>query len=113
MWTMRKKGKQIGRMLYTHHKVEELWYLRLLLSNDACKNLCLLDDDNEWHSVIKECDVSGFPEQIRKLFVQTETNRNNVRSSVASNRKAPKFLLLSSSGSDATSESTPEDAHSQ
>ncbi|KAK1382976.1 hypothetical protein POM88_020711 [Heracleum sosnowskyi] len=31
--TIRKKGKQIGRLLYTHHSAGELWYLRLLLSN--------------------------------------------------------------------------------
>ncbi|KAL8090223.1 hypothetical protein AgCh_039626 [Apium graveolens] len=35
IWTMRKRGKQIGRMLYTHHSDGEIWYLRLLLSN-AC-----------------------------------------------------------------------------
>ncbi|KAL8154528.1 hypothetical protein AgCh_000044 [Apium graveolens] len=96
MWTMRKKGKQIGRMLYTHHSAGELWYLRLLLSNvsgptffqflktingvsfqtfkDACKNLGLLDDDNEWHSVIKECVVSGFLKQIRQLFIHIIVN---------------------------------------
>ncbi|KAK1366246.1 hypothetical protein POM88_041807 [Heracleum sosnowskyi] len=86
IWTMRKKGKQIGRLLYTHHSAGELWYLRLLLSNirgptsfealktingvqyrtfkDACKNYGLLDDDNEWNSVIEDCSKSGFPNQI-------------------------------------------------
>ncbi|KAK1402290.1 hypothetical protein POM88_001895 [Heracleum sosnowskyi] len=86
IWTMRKKVKQIGRLLYTHHSAGELWYLRLLLSNirgptsfealktingvqyrtfkDACKNYGLLDDDNEWHSVIEDCTKSGFPNQI-------------------------------------------------
>ncbi|KAK1370116.1 hypothetical protein POM88_036208 [Heracleum sosnowskyi] len=86
-----KKGKQIGRLLYTHHSAGELWYLRLLLSNvrgptsfdslktingvqyrsfkDACKSYGLLDDDNEWHSVIEDCARSGFPSQIRHLFV--------------------------------------------
>ncbi|KAK1382969.1 hypothetical protein POM88_020704 [Heracleum sosnowskyi] len=33
IWTIHKKGKQIGRLLYTHHSAGELWYLRLLLSN--------------------------------------------------------------------------------
>ncbi|KAK1401110.1 hypothetical protein POM88_000715 [Heracleum sosnowskyi] len=87
IWTMRKKGKQIGRLLYTHHSAGELWYLCFLLSNiqgptsfealktitgvqyrnfkDACKNYELLDDDNEWHSVIEDCTKSGFPNQIR------------------------------------------------
>ncbi|XP_074322989.1 uncharacterized protein LOC141659946 [Apium graveolens] len=95
IWTMRKKGKQIGRMLYTHHTAGELWYLRLLFSNvrgptsfqslktingvccrtfkDACKILGLLDD-NEWHSVLRDCSVGGFPEQIRQLFVHIIVN---------------------------------------
>ncbi|XP_074374526.1 uncharacterized protein LOC141714930 [Apium graveolens] len=33
LWTLWKKGRQIGRLLYTHHTSGELWYLRLLLSN--------------------------------------------------------------------------------
>ncbi|XP_074351324.1 uncharacterized protein LOC141690418 [Apium graveolens] len=96
VWTVRTKGRQIGRLLYTHHSAWELWYLRLLLSNicgsisleslqsvkgiqhstfkEACKSLGLLDNDKEWHSVIKECSVSSFPEQIRKLFVHIIVN---------------------------------------
>ncbi|XP_074352245.1 uncharacterized protein LOC141691400 [Apium graveolens] len=68
-WTVRKKGRQIGRLLYTHHSSCELWYLRMLLSNvrgptsfeslrtvngvryksfkDAFQSYGLLDDDNE------------------------------------------------------------------
>ncbi|XP_074346471.1 uncharacterized protein LOC141685257 [Apium graveolens] len=83
IWTMRKKGNQIGRLLYTHHNAGELWYLRLLLPNvrgptsfdalktvngvccrtfkEACKQLGLLDDDNEWHSVLKDCSNGSFP----------------------------------------------------
>ncbi|XP_074356501.1 uncharacterized protein LOC141696230 [Apium graveolens] len=96
IWTMRKRGKQIGRMLYTHHSDGEIWYLRLLLSNacgatsfdslktvngvryttfkDACKSLGLLGDDNEWHSLLKECSVGGFLEQIRQLFLHIIIN---------------------------------------
>ncbi|XP_074327393.1 uncharacterized protein LOC141665311 [Apium graveolens] len=96
IWTMRKKGNQIGRLLYTHHSAGELWYLRLLLSNvrgptsfdalktingvccrtfkEACKQLGLLDDDNEWHSVLKDCSNGGFLEQIRQLFVHIIVN---------------------------------------
>ena len=32
IWTVRKKGNQIGRLLYTHHSSGEIWYLRLLLT---------------------------------------------------------------------------------
>ncbi|XP_074324272.1 uncharacterized protein LOC141661187 [Apium graveolens] len=96
IWTMRKKGNQIGRLLYTHHSAGELWYLRLFLSNvrgptsfdalktingvccrtfkEACKQLGLLDDDNEWHSVLKYCSNGGFPEQIRQLFMHIIVN---------------------------------------
>ncbi|KAL8089780.1 hypothetical protein AgCh_039309 [Apium graveolens] len=96
VWSKRKKGQQIGRLLYTHHNAGELWYLRLLLSNvrgstsfeslktvhgihyrtfqNACKALGLLDDDNEWHSVISEGSVGGFLEQIRHLFVHIIVN---------------------------------------
>ncbi|XP_074336994.1 uncharacterized protein LOC141674172 [Apium graveolens] len=74
--TVRKKGRQIGRLLYTHHSSGKLWYLRMLLSNvrgstsfeslrtvngvryrsfnDAFQSYGLLDDDNEWHSVIAD-----------------------------------------------------------
>ncbi|XP_074336028.1 uncharacterized protein LOC141673193 [Apium graveolens] len=95
-WCVQKKGKQIGRLLYTHHSSGELRYLRLLLSKvrgctsfrslqtvngvhystfkDACKSLGLLDDDNEWHAVMKECAVSSFPAQIRQLFIHIIVN---------------------------------------
>lgn len=44
---------------------------------DACKNYGLLDDDDdddEWHSVIEDCAKSGFPDQIRQLFVHIIVN---------------------------------------
>ncbi|KAK1358278.1 hypothetical protein POM88_051534 [Heracleum sosnowskyi] len=31
IWHVRKRGQQIGRLLYTHHSAGELWYLCLLL----------------------------------------------------------------------------------
>ncbi|KAK1352360.1 hypothetical protein POM88_053299 [Heracleum sosnowskyi] len=96
IWTPRKRGKQIGRLLYTHHSQGELWYLRLLLTKirgptswdalkringvqyktfkDACRSYGLLDDDNEWHEVLSECCKSGFPSQIRQLFVHIIVN---------------------------------------
>lgn len=69
IWTLRKRGKKIGRLSYTHHTSGELWYLRLLLIKvrgatsfeslrtvngqlfntyqEACKEYGLLDDDKE------------------------------------------------------------------
>ncbi|KAK1401123.1 hypothetical protein POM88_000728 [Heracleum sosnowskyi] len=96
IWNMRKRGKQIGRLFYTHHSTRELWYLRLLLTKvcgptsfqclrtvngkvypnfqEACKAYGLLDDDNEWHQVLQQCSVSGFALQIRQLFVHIMVN---------------------------------------
>lgn len=73
-----------------------MWYLRLLLTKahgptsfealktvngikyltfkDACQNFGLLDDDHEWHEVLEECSRSGFPSQIRELFVHIIVN---------------------------------------
>lgn len=69
IWNLRKRGKQIGRLSYSHHSSGELWYLRLLLTKvrgptsyeclrtvdnrlfssfqEACKEYGLLDDDKE------------------------------------------------------------------
>ncbi|KAK1396040.1 hypothetical protein POM88_005903 [Heracleum sosnowskyi] len=96
VWNMRKRGKQIGRLFYTHHSTGELWYLRLLLTKvrgptsfqclrtvngkvypnfqEACKAYGLLDDDNEWHQVLQQCSASGFAPQIRQLFVHIMVN---------------------------------------
>ncbi|XP_017226413.1 uncharacterized protein LOC108202501 isoform X1 [Daucus carota subsp. sativus] len=96
IWTTRKRGKKIGRLSYTHHSAGELWYLRLLLTkvrgatsfehlrtvkgtiystfHEACKEYGLLDDDSEWDQVLQECSVSGFPQQIRQLFVHIMVN---------------------------------------
>ncbi|XP_063939755.1 uncharacterized protein LOC135148459 [Daucus carota subsp. sativus] len=76
-WTPRKRGKQIGRLSYTHHSSGEVWYLRMLLTKvrgptsfehlravngvlcqsfrDVCKEYGLLDDDKEWHDVLDQC----------------------------------------------------------
>ncbi|XP_074378699.1 uncharacterized protein LOC141720249 [Apium graveolens] len=72
-----KRGKQTSRLLYTHHSAGELWFLRLLLSKnfqDACRHYGLLDDDNEWHEVLSDATKSGFPVQIRHLFVHIIVN---------------------------------------
>ncbi|XP_074351616.1 uncharacterized protein LOC141690740 [Apium graveolens] len=96
IWNLRKKGKQIGRICYTHHSAGELWYLRLLLTKvrgptsyeclrtvdgkkfssfqEACKEYGLLDDDKEWHEVLEQCATCGFPPQIRQLFIHIMVN---------------------------------------
>ncbi|XP_017217100.2 uncharacterized protein LOC108194658 [Daucus carota subsp. sativus] len=95
-WTVRKKGYQIGRLTYTPHSACEVWYLRLLLSRvkgpksfkclrivngvvyptfqEACRELGYLNDDDEWHELLKEAAKGGFPPQIRQLFVHVIVN---------------------------------------
>ncbi|XP_074352823.1 uncharacterized protein LOC141691974 [Apium graveolens] len=96
IWNPRKRGTKISRLSYTHHSAGELWFLRLLLTKvrgptsfeslrtvnghifetfqGACKELGMLDDDNEWHQVLSQCSESGFPPQIRQLFVHIMVN---------------------------------------
>lgn len=95
-WSLRKQGLHIGRLTYAHHSSGELWYLRLLLYKvrgptsfkqvrivngieyatfqDACGAYGLLDDDKEWHEVLRECAQCGFAPQIRELFVRIIVN---------------------------------------
>lgn len=95
-WNPRKRGFQIGRLSYAHHTSGEVWFLRLLLTKvtgptsfqslrtvngvcystyrDACKEYGLLDDDKEWHEVLKQCALGGLPPQIRQLFVHIIVN---------------------------------------
>lgn len=96
VWSIRKRGKQIGRLAFTHHSAGELWYLRLLLTkirgatsfqclrtvngtvfdtfHEACLDLGLLDSDKEWHEVLQQVSTCGFPQQIRELFVHIIVN---------------------------------------
>lgn len=96
MWTARKGGKKIRRLLYTHHSSGELWYWRLLLTKvkgptsfnalktidgilyktfrEACTKFGLLYDDDEWHEVMSECSKAGLSPQIRELFVHIMVN---------------------------------------
>nr|XP_017228441.1 PREDICTED: uncharacterized protein LOC108203784 [Daucus carota subsp. sativus] len=96
VWNLRKRGKQIGRLAYTHHTSGELWYLRLLLSkvrgptsfeclrtvkgklfatfHEACQEYGLLDSDKEWHELLQQCSTCGFPPHIRQLFVHIMVN---------------------------------------
>lgn len=95
-WNPRRRGTQIGRLSYTHHRSGETWYLRMLLTKvrgpttfeslrtvngvlynsfrDACKEYGFLDDDNEWHEVMTQCADGGLPPQIRQLFVHIIVN---------------------------------------
>ncbi|XP_017221478.2 uncharacterized protein LOC108198225 [Daucus carota subsp. sativus] len=96
IWTIRKKGTQLGRLLFTHHTSGEIWYLRLLLTKvrgptsfnhlktvdgvccntfkEACHKYGFLEDDNEWNELLQECSNCGFPGQIRELFVHIMVN---------------------------------------
>nr|XP_017245284.1 PREDICTED: uncharacterized protein LOC108216935 [Daucus carota subsp. sativus] len=96
IWTVRKKGTQLGRLLFTHHTSGEIWYLRLLLTKvrgptsfnhlktvdgvccntfkEACHKYGFLEDDNEWNELLQECSNCGFPGQIRELFVHIMVN---------------------------------------
>ncbi|XP_074326776.1 uncharacterized protein LOC141664721 [Apium graveolens] len=81
LWTVRKRGHQIGRLVFTHHTSGEVWYLRLLLSKvrgpisfkalrtvngveystflDACNEYHFLDNDDEWHEVMSESSLES------------------------------------------------------
>lgn len=96
LWSLRKKGSQIGRLTYAHHSKGEVWYLRMLLSkvrgpqsfeelrfvkgiqydsfSEACNAYGFLNNDNEWHEVIEEAAKCGFAPQIRELFVHIIVN---------------------------------------
>ncbi|XP_074362187.1 uncharacterized protein LOC141702391 [Apium graveolens] len=96
LWVPRKRGNQIGRLAYSHHISGKIWFLRLLLTKvrgatsfqslrtvkgkvcanflEACRDFGLLDDDNEWHQVLTQCFESGFPHQIRQLYVHIMVN---------------------------------------
>ncbi|XP_074327844.1 uncharacterized protein LOC141665764 [Apium graveolens] len=96
VWTVHKRGIQIGTLLYTHHSSGEIWYLYLLLSKvrsptsfkhlktvhgvvcstfkEACLKYGFLAEDNEWHQVLEDCAKCGFPPQIRELFVHIMMN---------------------------------------
>lgn len=95
-WSFRKRGNQIGRLIYAHHSSGEVWYLRMLLSKvcgpqsfkdlrtvngieyptfqEACNVYGFLNNDNEWHEVIEEASKCGFATQIRQLFVHIIVN---------------------------------------
>ncbi|XP_010451099.1 PREDICTED: uncharacterized protein LOC104733194 [Camelina sativa] len=90
-WTRRKQGFAIGRIVHIHPSAGDLFYLRVLLNivkgatcfddiktvagviygsnKEACYIRGLLDDDKEWHDVLKEVAQWASAYQIRYLFV--------------------------------------------
>ncbi|GFW83293.1 uncharacterized protein TNCV_2509331 [Trichonephila clavipes] len=80
----------ISRLYTIHPKQRECFFLRLLLINvpgptsfqdlrkinktlydtffDACRELHLLEDDNDWDLTLKDASLSSTPQQIRHLF---------------------------------------------
>ncbi|KAJ0254528.1 Helitron helicase-like domain-containing protein, partial [Hirschfeldia incana] len=96
MWTERKKGKCIGRIVAVHPSAGDRYYLRILINkikgprsydelktfNDVkypdFKSVChargYLDNDVEWHESMTEAARSATPFQLRDLFVTFLTN---------------------------------------
>ncbi|KAK9280663.1 hypothetical protein L1049_014360 [Liquidambar formosana] len=89
-WTERKQRKVIGRLLCAHPTSGERYYLRMLLNKvrgatcyedirtvngvvhqtfkEACLELGLLDDDNEWHEALAEASIWASGLQLRNMF---------------------------------------------
>ncbi|XP_020082250.1 uncharacterized protein LOC109705878 [Ananas comosus] len=91
VWTRRKKGNRIGRVIYVRPNSGELYFLRMLLNKvkgpryyheiktingivyetfrAACDALGLLGDDLEWRSALEEASHWSSPFNLRQLFV--------------------------------------------
>src|SRR6266446_6364904 len=91
IWTVRRRGFQIGRMYYAHPSSGERFYLHLLLTSvkgaksfedlrsfqdtqypsfrEACIARGLLEDDNEWDQCLQEASHMQTGRQLRHLFV--------------------------------------------
>ena len=89
-WRRRKRGDAIGRMYFCNPSAGEKYYLRLLLTTvrgpksfedirtvngvvhptfqAACKDLGLLDDDEEWRACFEESAVFSSGRALRVLF---------------------------------------------
>jgi hypothetical protein len=90
-WTLRKKGRCVGMIFYSHPASGERFYLRMLLNivkgpqsfeeirtinnvvyptfKSACYALGLLDDDKEWHDALNQASHWASGKQLRELFV--------------------------------------------
>ncbi|CAJ2631062.1 unnamed protein product [Trifolium pratense] len=95
-WQPRQQGYCIGRLHYTPPGVGELYYMRILLTQqrgckgykclktvkghtydtfqEACDALDLLDDDKEFIDGITESSLLGSGHQLRRFFVFLLTN---------------------------------------
>nr|GEV64822.1 DNA helicase [Tanacetum cinerariifolium] len=90
-WSSQKNSKSsIGRLMYVHPTLGELFFLRMLLCHQkgcrdfwevqtvngifyptykvACQALGLLGDDKEWEITFEEACGSATPEELRSLF---------------------------------------------
>ncbi|CAL1385143.1 unnamed protein product [Linum trigynum] len=90
-WFLRKRGFQIGRIVYIPPGVDDVVYLRMLLTKArgaksfrdlrkvnnvvcrtykiACQKLGLLSTDQEWTAVLQEVCQWGQPSLIRSTFI--------------------------------------------
>ncbi|KAF8083394.1 hypothetical protein N665_0776s0019 [Sinapis alba] len=91
LWTPRKHGGPIGRVVYVSPAAGDVYFLRLLVNvvrgprsfeelktvrdvifkkyREACYARGLLDDDREWHDAIEEPSYWATGRQLRRLFV--------------------------------------------
>ena len=90
-WKARQRGDVVGRLSEVHPTAGDLLYLRMLLMRkkgctkfedlrtvdgilydtfkEACGAMGLLQNDKQWHDVLKENAHSSFPLQLREMFV--------------------------------------------
>ncbi|XP_038720029.1 uncharacterized protein LOC120012664 [Tripterygium wilfordii] len=90
-WTKRKRGMSIGRIVYVHPSLGELYYLRILLNvvkgpcnyedirtvnnvlypsfKEACAAHGFLGDDKEWEEALREAECWASATQLRQLFM--------------------------------------------
>ena len=91
IWKHRKRGDVIGRLSEVHSSSGELLYLRMILLrikgavsfddlktvnghvhntfHEACVDLGLLQNDQQWHEAIAENAHTSMPPQLRAMFV--------------------------------------------
>ncbi len=89
-WSRRKHGYRIGRIVYIHPNVVELYFLRILLNvvkgpknyteirtvdnivhetfRSACNALGLLNDDKEWREALEEASHWSSSAGLKQLF---------------------------------------------
>nr|KAJ0195870.1 hypothetical protein LSAT_V11C700371840 [Lactuca sativa] len=63
------KPLAIGRLIYVHPSIDEVFYLRIMFSHQ--KMLGLLGDDNEWFNATEEAAAWANVADLRTLFTHT------------------------------------------